>query len=312
MPQTSITVIIPTFNRAILLSESIKSILEQTVGPVNIVVLDNGSTDNTKMVVESFVNQGVVYMPTADGSNIGWYKNFVRAINLVWTEYCIIFHDDDILHSKYLGYCLDLLNTRTDCVLSLAHGISAAEPPSFAKWAISSPNVEIIDHKELAARMYNRDPIPFCGAVYRSSVLKKVPIPYEEFGKFCDKPWLINIAKHGVVGLFNQPLVFSRQHIGQATIARGHDLSTKQILQVQRYILESMRGLSSPAACAAERHRLLNVLTAYSACGTYCSIGFLKYICICVHYKLINLKTIRCGIMPLLRRTYKNHEVSCN
>ena len=48
------SVVIPTYNRAHILPETIKSVLDQTYQKYEIIVVDNGSTDNTSDVVKSF------------------------------------------------------------------------------------------------------------------------------------------------------------------------------------------------------------------------------------------------------------------
>lgn len=48
----SVSVVVPTYNRASLLRRALRSILEQTRFPDEIVVVDDGSTDNTASVVE--------------------------------------------------------------------------------------------------------------------------------------------------------------------------------------------------------------------------------------------------------------------
>ncbi|HKA53975.1 MAG TPA: glycosyltransferase [Candidatus Binatia bacterium] len=50
----STSVVIPTFNRSGLLAEAIKSVVNQTVVPEDIVVVDDGSTDGTPEVVRGF------------------------------------------------------------------------------------------------------------------------------------------------------------------------------------------------------------------------------------------------------------------
>ena len=60
MPQFS--VIIPTYNRAHLVNESIQSVLDQTYSDVEIIVVDDGSTDNTKTVVETFADDRIKYI----------------------------------------------------------------------------------------------------------------------------------------------------------------------------------------------------------------------------------------------------------
>ena len=52
-----ISVVIPTYNRSKLLNRSIRSVLNQTLQPNEIIVVDNGSTDDTRdMVSKNFTN----------------------------------------------------------------------------------------------------------------------------------------------------------------------------------------------------------------------------------------------------------------
>src|SRR5215468_12639578 len=52
--QGLVSVIIPTFNRGYILGETIASVLSQTYRHLEIIVVDDGSTDNTAGLVASF------------------------------------------------------------------------------------------------------------------------------------------------------------------------------------------------------------------------------------------------------------------
>ena len=54
-----ISVIIPTYNRVHLVGRAIQSVLDQTYQNFDIVVIDDGSTDNTEEIVESFNDERI-------------------------------------------------------------------------------------------------------------------------------------------------------------------------------------------------------------------------------------------------------------
>ncbi len=54
MNRPGVSVVIPTYNRAPLLRETLKSVMPQTVVPTEVVVVDDGSTDETPDVVREF------------------------------------------------------------------------------------------------------------------------------------------------------------------------------------------------------------------------------------------------------------------
>ena len=58
----TISVIIPTYNRAHLIGKAVKSVLSQTYQDFEIIVVDDGSTDNTEEIVKSFTDYKIYYI----------------------------------------------------------------------------------------------------------------------------------------------------------------------------------------------------------------------------------------------------------
>lgn len=65
MPKVSIT--IPTYNRSVLVRDAIDSALAQTFEDIEVVVIDDGSTDDTRKVVESYEDPRVKYFYKENG-----------------------------------------------------------------------------------------------------------------------------------------------------------------------------------------------------------------------------------------------------
>lgn len=63
-----ISVVIPTWNRANFLPDAINSVLNQTIPVYEVLICDDGSTDNSKHIVESFGNAKVKWL---SGNHVG-------------------------------------------------------------------------------------------------------------------------------------------------------------------------------------------------------------------------------------------------
>lgn len=62
-----VSVIIPTFNRAEFLTRSISSVLNQSYNDLELIIVDDGSTDETKEVVESFKDSRLSFYHKSNG-----------------------------------------------------------------------------------------------------------------------------------------------------------------------------------------------------------------------------------------------------
>jgi glycosyltransferase involved in cell wall biosynthesis/SAM-dependent methyltransferase len=112
----TVSVVIPCFNQAGFLAEAIESALGQTPAPLDVILVDDGSTDNTSEVAARY--SGVRVTRTA-------HLGLPAARNTGLAEArgdCIVFLDaDDRLAPRALEIGLSYLSSRPDCAYVSGH-----------------------------------------------------------------------------------------------------------------------------------------------------------------------------------------------
>lgn len=100
MDKPLVSVVIPTYNRAEYLREAIASVLAQTYGYFELLVLDNCSPDHTQEVVTSFSDKRIKYL--RHYCNIGAIANWTYGVFLANGKYVSILGDDDKYKPMFL------------------------------------------------------------------------------------------------------------------------------------------------------------------------------------------------------------------
>lgn len=92
------SIILPTYNRAHLLPKAIKSVVDQTFGEWELIIVDDGSTDNTKAVVEAFQDERIRYIYQQNQERSVARNNGIN--HAKGTYICFLDSDDYFLEKK--------------------------------------------------------------------------------------------------------------------------------------------------------------------------------------------------------------------
>lgn len=99
-----VSVIIPTYNRVDLVSDAVNSVLNQTYRNIELIVVDDGSTDNTKEVLLAYGKRIKYFYKHNDGNANA--RNY--GVNKARGKYIAFLDHDDIWHperlEKLIGY----------------------------------------------------------------------------------------------------------------------------------------------------------------------------------------------------------------
>jgi hypothetical protein len=115
----TVSVLVPTFNRAHYLSQALDSLLAQTVAPQQLVVVDDGSSDDTRLVIERFGSR----VQMAHQANAGKASAVNLGLTLCDGDLVWLFDDDDVALPDAIEKRLAVLaaNPEADFVYSAHH-----------------------------------------------------------------------------------------------------------------------------------------------------------------------------------------------
>jgi glycosyltransferase involved in cell wall biosynthesis len=108
------SVILPTYNRARFLPDAIGSIVSQTNGNWELIIVDDGSTDNTATLLPELCRKFAERVKIVRQENQGAYPARNAGLRLARGEYVAFFDSDDLWLPEHLEACVTALNTHRD------------------------------------------------------------------------------------------------------------------------------------------------------------------------------------------------------
>ncbi len=98
MQKIQISVIIPLYNASVFISETISSAVNQTYQPFEIIIVNDGSTDDSLEVVNDFISRynGPIQIEVIDKPNEGVSKTRNLGMNLAKGEWIAFLDSDDL------------------------------------------------------------------------------------------------------------------------------------------------------------------------------------------------------------------------
>lgn len=128
MKNPLVSICIPTHNRFSIFKQALKSAQKQTYKNIEIVISDNSSGNESKLLVSQFRDKRIRYYKNS--SNIGSFSNVSRVAHLAKGKYIKYLLDDDLL--------------KPDCVIKMVDILE-----KYPKVGVVMAPLEIIDEKSL-------------------------------------------------------------------------------------------------------------------------------------------------------------------
>lgn len=118
-----LSVVMPNFNHGHVLPDAVRALLAQDRPPEEIIVIDDGSTDNSRSVIEALAADEPRIRPLFNGRNIGAIESINRGIAAARGEFVAFAAADDITHPALFSTALAALARHREAALFCAEAL---------------------------------------------------------------------------------------------------------------------------------------------------------------------------------------------
>jgi glycosyltransferase involved in cell wall biosynthesis len=241
MSTPAVSVILPAYNCATYIEEAMRSILDQTMRDFELLVIDDGSTDNTLAVVQRVAAEDgrvrIISRP-----NTGLSKALNEAITAAKAPLVARMDADDVSLPRRLERQLEYMRAHPECVL-LGTSVMLIDPYGLDIAEMHNP----LEHDEIEAQLMTGrgGTVVHPTAMMRRDALIAVGLYRSEFDRSEDLDLFLRLAEHGRVANIGEALLRYRRHL--ASVSHMH---YRRQWEIKRAIIADAykrRGLEMPS-----------------------------------------------------------------
>lgn len=216
-----ITVLMPVYNGEKYLREAINSILSQTFRDFELLIINDGSTDQSEAIIQSYNDDRIRYVLNASNQKIIATLN--NGLKLARGRYIARMDADDIAEPERLRVQLDYMEANPGCGLC-GTDISILSERTIVvdKW------IKTGDHDVLKFNLLMGNPFCHPTVMLRTSVLREHQLAYDPADMHAEEYGLwIEVSRYATLANIDQKLLRYRLHDAQVSaIHRDVQLQT--------------------------------------------------------------------------------------
>jgi glycosyltransferase involved in cell wall biosynthesis len=201
-----VSIVMPTFGRAHLVSESIRCVLDQTFRDFELLIRDDASPDETQAVVAHFTDPRIRYH--RNSSRLGMPRNLNEGIHYSQGDYILVCHDHDLYEPTMIEKMVEFLDGHPSALFVHA-GVTFIDQkglPTGRRYVMGyAPLTRGSRWLEL---MLSRFDCPVCAnSMVRRVAYEQHGLYDTDFGFIADVEMWMRLSLHGDVGYIAEPLI---------------------------------------------------------------------------------------------------------
>lgn len=157
--KSKISVIMPAYNAANVIATALHSLLAQTWSNLEVLVIDDCSSDDTVRVVNAIAAEDSRVVLIRQPSNAGAYAARNRALSYVTGDFIANHDSDDWSHPQKIEYLVKALFEKPACIGVMAHWVRASSALHFQRWRIDEGLIE----PSISTLLFRREALTLMG-----------------------------------------------------------------------------------------------------------------------------------------------------
>ena len=228
-----VSVVIAAYNGAKYIEEQITSILQQSYAPIEIIIVDDCSTDHTVSIIQNFQKDHSNIKLFVNEINLGYIKNFEKGLTIASGDFIAPCDQDDIWLPDKIKICLENLQ-ENEIVYCNSILINNLGHPTGKKLS----DIKRLTNFDTCLNYAIGNSAPGHAMLFRKSVIEYcVPFP----DVLPHDYWIgFRASQHGIIKFIDTPLVLYRQHDSNV-FGTGHLKNKKQNSREEKIQLARQR-----------------------------------------------------------------------
>lgn len=225
-----VSLIVPIYNSSEYLNKCIDSLLNQTLKDIEIILINDGSTDKSEKIIKSYNDKRIKYI-SKKNEGIGKTRN--RGIKEATGKFIAFVDSDDYLNEHFCEYMYKKAHN-DNCELVICNFFEDRGN----LYGIKFKDFEDTSLKENPDLLNNINLGP-CNKLYFLDMLKKNNIYFEENLKYEDAPFVVKTIKTAKkIGKINDYLTYYVIHENSETTTRDNRIF--DILEICKIIINEL------------------------------------------------------------------------
>lgn len=237
-----ISIIVPTYNRAHLLSRAIQSILSQSYLCYEVLIVDDNSTDNTTKIVQQFADERIRYFQNETNLGVSATRN--KGIVNALGKYVTFLDDDDEYGSSFLKKTVGCMESCQEdigfCWSGYQHVQDTSEGEVFLKERVfkKNPNNKL---------QYTSSSTGY-GLTIRRKCFDQIGLFDEKLRAVVDVDILFRLGEHYDYLIIPEPLIIKHHHSGDQLT----NVNKQRAECLKLVIMKYLHVLNEHPACLIE------------------------------------------------------------